>query len=143
MKYTAKYIRKAYIALLAGATPIYDMEVPKNVTPIPATRILISTQTDTQTNETKCGHDWDSTILLDVISEQQQGFVDRSVVDDIIEFILSRIDTFTLTGQDIAIAPFPVYYTKVDNITDLTLTTPTKTIVRKLIRFRHILGSVE
>lgn len=138
-----KFIRKAYLQLLANiGCPIYDMVLPKSET-IPSTYVLITSQTKRPYEETKCGHEWDCTILLDIIAEFNHGFANRAVADDIETAILTAIDTWTFEQQQISIDPFTVYRTVVDDSHDLSLNTPTKTIVRKLLRFRHFLSTVE
>jgi len=137
-----KYIRKAYGTILSGiGCPIYDMVVPKDKEILPL-YVLITTQTKRPNFETQCGHDWDCTILLDIIATFQNGFADRAVVDDLETKILTAIDTWTFDKTEIAIQPFHVYNTEVDDSHDDFLTTPSKTIVRKLLRFRHFVGAV-
>lgn len=139
-----KYIRKAYISLiniqLANSyltCPIYDSVVPKDIDPIPPLRIILSTQTKKQANTTKCGHDWQCTILLDIIYEQNLGFVDKVIVETIEEVISNAID---LNPNDIAIPPFIVYNTQILDSHDMSLETQTKSINRKLVRYEHIVG---
>lgn len=136
------YIRKAYGQLLSGiGCPIYDMVVPKDKELLPL-YVLISTQSKRPYETTKCGHEWDCTILLDIIATFQNGFADRAVVDDLETKILTAIDTWTFEQTDIAIPPFRVYNTEIDDSHDDYLVTPSKTIVRKLLRFRHFINSV-
>lgn len=139
-----KYIRKAYISLiniqLANnylTCPIYDSIIPKDINPIPPLRIILSTQTKKQANTTKCGHDWLCTILLDIIYEQNLGFVDKVMVETIEEVISNAID---LNPIDIPIPPFFVYHTEILDSHDMSLQTQTKSINRKLVRYQHILG---
>jgi len=117
------------------------MVLPKSES-IPALYVLITTQTKREWATTKCGHEWDCGVLLDLIGNFQNGFVDRSVVDDIESRILTAIDTWTFTQTDITIPPFTVYNTMVDDSHDDFLSTPTGTIVRKLVRFRHFISAV-
>lgn len=137
-------IRKAYIALLSGITsggnpvPIFDTQVPKNID-TPLRRLILSTQTKNQSNTSKCGHNWQCSILLDIIYEQQQGYVDRGVVDDIEEQISNIID---LQAQDITISPFVTLNTTILDSHDMSLNTATTTIIRKLIRYQHILAGI-
>lgn len=140
-----KYIRAKYFEYEVSTFTFYlfDFQVPEDFIPIPSTYVLMSTQTKQIANETKCGHGWNCSILLDIISEQQHGFLDRSIVDDIETEILTAIDTWTFIKTDIGIQPFIVYYTKVEDSRDLSVNTPTKTIVRKLLRISHILNAVD
>lgn len=138
-----KYIRKAYLLAIAaqfvtdGITcPIYDMQVPKDTSPVPPLRLILSTQTKKQANTSKCGHDWNASILLDIIYEQQQGFTDRSVVDDVETSVNSAIDV----EEDIDCPPFTIYNTQILDTHDMSLQTPTKSITRRLVRIQHIMG---
>jgi len=138
-------IRKAYIAAFAGIqynsvdVPTYDSQVPKDAAIAPI-RIMLSTQTKTQHNTNKCGHNWQCSILLDIVYEQQQGYVDRAVVENIEQQISDIVD---LIGQnDLAIPPFAVLNTQMLNSNDIITQTPTTTVTRKLIRYQHILQGI-
>lgn len=143
-----KYVRKAYLAALGNITlgsvhiPIFDRRVPININPIPLTRIIISSQTKSSSSDTKCGHGWECSILLDVISEQNVSFVNTSIVDDIEEQISNQIDIWQATGDEILIPPFVCYYTKFSDSHDIELETDITTIIRKLIRYTHRLNSI-
>ena len=130
-------IRQGLITALAGiGTPIYDEEVPKTVIPIPAQRVLMTSQNTTQHDTSKCGHMWMSDIMLDIVSEHDQGYSDRAVPEAILNAINLIIDTL----DSIGIPGFIVYNTQVLNIRDLSVQTPTKTINRKLARYQFLLG---
>lgn len=138
-----KYIRQAYLTLLGDiGVPIFVDEVPQSVDPIPSPRIIITTQTKTTDGESKCGHGWRCSILLDIINEQERGFANRTVVDDIEQQVSDRIDTWTESGTDINIPPFVCYYTKFSDSHDMGLDMPTKTISRKLVRYEHRLNGL-
>lgn len=138
-----KFIRKAYSINLANiGCPIYDMVVPKSVIPVPDIYVLITTQTKSPYQTTKCGHEWDCSVLLDIVCHFDQGFYNRIVIDDIETNILTAIDTWTFNKTDISIPPFRVYNTEIGDSHDMSLDTPTKTIARKLLRFRHFMGVV-
>jgi len=149
MKNPDKVIRAKYISLFASVTtpngsgvqsvPVYDKLVPKSVIPIPATRIVITTQTKNQANTTKCGHDWATVITLDIINEQPQGYANTSILDDIEEQINNLID---LPNGDVDFTPFTCYNTQVHTPTDLSYGTPTLSIGRKVLRFEHQLSGV-
>jgi hypothetical protein len=134
-----KYIRKAYLGYILG-TPIYDKEVPKNIDPIPKSYILITSQTKSQENTSKCGHDWNCTIVLDIVATFTQGYADTAMVDDIEESISNVID---LQQDQILIdAGFTVYNTQMLSSTDMTLDTKTQTIIRKIVRYGHQISGV-
>jgi hypothetical protein len=135
-----KFIRKSLLSLFTTIVPTFDVEVPKSVDPIPATRILLSTQTKTQRNTSKCGHNWQCSILVEIINEQHQGYADRSIVDDIDEQISDMVDL--IGSNDITIPPFTVYNTQYLEEHDMTLETPTKTINRLLVRYQFILNGI-
>lgn len=142
------YIRQAYLTLFGGLTigsinvPVYVDEVPISVTPIPKTRVLITTQTKQQTNDTKCGHEWNCSILLDIISEQQRGYLNRTIVDNIEQQISDLIDLWTLNETELMIPPFVCYYTKAADSHSIILDTPTTSIVRKLVRYTHRINGI-
>lgn len=132
-----KYVRKAFLTLFSGiGTPMYETKVPKDITPIPPQRVLLSTQTNTQHNTNKCGHNWSHSILLDIISEQPQGYSDKSIVEDIWQQINSVVDV----QSDISVEGFIIYNTQMIESHDIELDTPTKSINRKLVRYQFIMG---
>lgn len=140
-----KYIRQACIAAinaqLSGnyiSCPIFETEVPMNVIPIPSPRIILSSQTLNQENTTKCGHDWSSTIIIEVINEQQRGYSNKAIVEDILQLVNNAID---VSPGDLNISPFVVYNTQVLGVTDMGYESPTKTINRKSVRYQFILGN--
>lgn len=144
MKNPSKYIRKAYLALLADiGTPIYDRRVPKDVTPIPATRVIISSQTNSPSNQTNCGRGWTCSILLDIINEQPTGYVNSATIDDIEELISNRIDLWTASHTDISIPPFTVYQTQFSDSHDIEIETQTVTIARRVIRYTHRINGLD
>lgn len=137
-----EYVRKAYFGLLKGkGFGVYDMVLPKPVA-IPSVYVLLGTQTSVEYSRTQCSHEWDCTILVEVIGEFENGLANRAAVDAVKRTIINLIDNWTFTQTDIAIPPFKVYNTFVEDAFDDFVATPTKTIVRKLIRFRHYLSSV-
>lgn len=143
-----KYIRRAYLIALTNvsmgsvAVPVFDRRVPINIKPIPSTRIIISSQSKQAFNETKCGHGWECSVLLDIITEQNNSFVNTAIVDDIEQQISDQIDIWQAKGHDILIPPFTCYYTRFSDSHDIELETPTTTIIRKLIRYTHRLNSI-
>lgn len=143
-----KHIRKAYLQYLSNITsgsltiPVFDRRVPVSTIPIPATRIIISSQTKRANSETKCGHGWECSVLLDIISEQNVSFVNTAIVDDIEEQISDQLDIWQATHAEILIPPFKCYYTRLTDTHDIELETPTTTIIRKLVRYTHRLNSL-
>lgn len=143
-----KYIRKAYLNALSSITsgsiniPVFDRRMPINIKPIPQTRIIISSQTKRSSSESKCGHGWECSMLLDIISEQNVSFVNMAVVDDIEEQINDQIDLWQASHREFYIPPFVCYYTRFSDSHDIELETPTTTIIRKLVRYTHRLNSL-
>jgi hypothetical protein len=149
MKNPDKVVRAKYISLFSSITtpngsgvqtvPVFDMLVPRSVNPIPKIRIVITSQTKVQANTSKCGHDWGCTIAMDVISEQELGFANTAILDDIEEQISNLID---LQTGDVDFSPFICYNTKTLTPTDMSYTTPTKSIGRKVVRYEHQLSGI-
>lgn len=143
-----KYIRKAYLIALANissgslSVPVFDRRVPINTKPIPALRIIISSQTKQTADETKCGHGWECTVLLDIIAEQNISYVNTAIVDDIEEQISNMIDLWQASKTELLIPPFKCYRTYFSDSHDIELETPTTTIIRKLIRYTHRINSI-
>lgn len=132
-------VRTAFITLLGGiGTQIFETRVPLNVDPIPAQRIILSTQTDNQANTNKCGHLWNHSILLDIISENPLGYSNKSAVEAIAQAVNSVIDV----QEDIVVNGFKIYNTTVSNIHDMDYDTATKTINRKLVRYNFIIDAL-
>lgn len=137
-----KYIRLAIINLATGVidTPIYETVIPKSVIPTPLTYILLSTQSKQQKNTSKCGHNWQCSIVLDICSNNQQGYSSKAVVEDIEQQLSDLID---LSGRnDIAIPPFTVLNTQMLDSHDMSYETPTLTVSRKIVRYQFILQGI-
>lgn len=131
-------VRTAFISLLGGiGTPLYETRVPENIDPIPAQRVLLSTQTDRQANTNKCGHLWRHSILLDIISENVRGYSNKSVV----EAIANQINAIIDVQSDIPVNGFVIYDTTIENIHDMDFDTATKSINRKLVTYSFIINS--
>lgn len=142
----SKYIRKAYISAFGSVgigsvtIPIYDRRVPISINPIPLIRIIISSQTTRITDENKCDHGWECSILLDIITEQSISFVNSSIVDDIEEQIMTTIDLWSSNKTELQIPPFICYHTTFSDSHDIEIETPTTTLIRRLIRVTHRLN---
>jgi hypothetical protein len=78
--------------------------------------------------------------LLDIVYEQQQGYVDRAVVENIEQQISDIVDL--IGSNDLPIPPFTVLNTQLINTNDIITQTPTTTVTRKLIRYQHILNGI-
>lgn len=129
-------VRESVYALLTPlGSPVYDMQVPKDMI-IPDLYILLTSQTNRQHSTNKCGHLWATTILIDVVYQQSQGFSNRAPLDTLCSAINGVLD---LNAGDIALTGFQVMNTQVLDTHDMgSLNTPTKTINRKLMRYQFI-----
>lgn len=132
------FVRQSLVSLFNGIAPCYDMVVPKDIA-IPNDYILLTDQENRQHSTNKCGHLWATTILLDVVHQNMQGYTNRAPLDAICNNINKLID---LNNGDITIANFQVVNTQVLNSRDMTLQTPTMTTNRKLIRYQFILSQI-
>lgn len=145
MKNPDTFVRTALIAAFASITsggnpvPVYDMQVPKNIIPVPMRRILLTTQTKSQADTSKCGHNWKCSILVDIVYEQPQGYIDRSITDDIEQQISDIVD---LSTGDLSIPPFKVLNTQMLDSHDMSLQTQTTSITRKLVRYQFMLQGI-
>lgn len=140
----AKYISLFSVITTGGVSgvipvPTYDQLVPKSILPIPAIRIIITSQTKNQANTTKCGHDWQTTITLDIINEQPLGFASTIILDDIEEQISNLID---LQDGDVDFSPFTCYNTQTHTPVDMSYQSTTLSIGRKVLRYDHQIGGI-
>ncbi|MCP5006087.1 MAG: hypothetical protein GY941_19430, partial [Planctomycetes bacterium] len=96
-----KWVRKAVhdrihnISVGAKTIPCYDYRTTKN---LPKFFTLMSSQTATYNDGTKCGHQWDSSILLDIVTKYKGAGNpgSRLLADDIADAILQALDDMTL-----------------------------------------------
>lgn len=133
-------IRSALITAFTGLLdiPAYDTAVPKDVEPLPNLYVIFGTQDNRQHSTNKCNHLWAHVCMLDIVSQQPQGYASKKIVEDILNQIQTVVD---LPGTaDLDIPGFSVYNTQVLSTTDMSLNTPTQTIVRKIVRYQWILG---
>lgn len=129
-----KYLRKYYKAQLADlGIPVFNKRVPVDIA-IPLEYVIISTQTKTTTNTTKCGREFDCTVLLDVISKQPKGLADFAKVDDYEQTISDKLAKFGVVDY----TPIRIMNSEITMSDTDDMETDTETIVRKLIRLRHI-----
>lgn len=138
MKNPNKALRTAYILALDGiiSVPILDRRIPKDFSEL-ETYVLVTTQTATDVNRTKCGNNAnDCTILLQTIHKNDQGYADSSIVDDIHSSI---IDLINKNGQ-LTVIGFKMMDTEMElNTVDDAFEFATQTVIRGLLRFRHVL----
>jgi len=130
-----KWIRKGVIDCLNTTTPIHDIRVPGSE--YPAKYILLSTQTKLDNEISKCGGQWDCTILLDLITRYtgagNQG--DRVAVNDLEDEVILGMQDFIADG-------FSVFRISLESSTSLDNITDTMNIFRQLVRYRIILDEI-
>lgn len=132
-----KWIRKGILTALGNnqpnTPPTFDMRVP--ATTIPQFYILLSTQTKLDNENNKCSGQWDCTILLDLNTRYggQGNPGDREQVNDLEEYVLSKMPDFTIQG-------FTVFKIILESSTSFDNITDTMNIFRQLMRYRIILN---
>jgi hypothetical protein len=130
-------VRKAIYALINNIVvntktfPCYDYRATKNITA--QTYILMSTQTALFNNGTKCGHGWDSSILLDVVTKFKGAgnTGSRLLADDAADAIIQALDGFTLDVSS-GLVISQIRFSAEPDIVDVT---STENVIRKLIRY--------
>ena len=131
-----KHIRKAIYDAINGTVVsgntinVYDYRVTGAT--LPNHYILLSTQTNVKDHFTKCSEEWQSTILLDVVTRffGTGNTGSRLLADDIVNAIISSLDSLQLAGA----SGLSIYKRKITSITDLSTITENENIFRKLIR---------
>lgn len=137
MKNPNKALRIAYITALSGiSVPVWDRRIPKDIAE-PETYVLITSQTATDVNRTKCGNNAnDCTILLQTIHKNDQGYADSAVVDDIHSEIIPIVNRI----GGLAVSGFKMMDTEMElNSVEDAFEFNTQTVIRGLLRFRHVL----
>lgn len=138
MRNPNKPLRIAYVTGLAGiSVPVWDRRVPKDTTE-PELYVLVTSQTATDINRTKCGNtSTDCTVLLQVIYKVEQGYADSVPVDDVMDEITRIIDR----NAQLTVTGFRVMDTELASATvDDAFEFGTQTVIRGLLRFRHVLS---
>ena len=135
-----KYIRKAIytainnIVVDTKTIPCFDsrttLSSPDNYT-------LMTTQTNSVDKRTKCGYDWESSILIEVFTRYKLtgNTGSRLLADNILDEVRNLTDTLTLdgaSGLDIVtqIQSFP---------NDLISETTNEIIIRKFMRIEFLI----
>lgn len=139
MKNPTKPLRIAYITALAGiSVPVWDRRVPKDLDPEPELYVLVTSQTVADFNRTKCGNtSTDCTVLLQVIYKKMEGYADSVPVDDVIDEILRKINI----NAQLVVTGFRVLDTELaSSSVDDAFEFDTQTVIRGLVRFRHLVA---
>lgn len=130
-----KWIRKGLITAFGTTYKVYDMRVP--ATNYPDKYIILSTQTKTDNQLSKCGGQWDCTILLDLVtrftSTGNPG--DRVGVNDMEDYVLSKMPLFNVDG-------FNIFNIVLESSTSLDNLTDTLNVFRQLVRYRITLDEL-
>lgn len=130
-----KHVRKAVYNALSGMNvnsteiPTYDTRVNDNS---PNFYVIMSTQTNNELQENKCGSKWQSSILLDVMTryDGSGNMGSRLMADDIADEVITRTQNLTLD----AASNLLIKRQKLNLPNDITTLTSTTNIYRKLIR---------
>lgn len=130
MRTPDKWIRKYFATALNGLVvdnltiPISDYRLPTNA---PA-YILMTTEDKSHDQEVKCHKTWNFSQTLDIVTIFEGNNGSRVLADDIHEAVLNACN-------NIAVEHFTVLQKDYDFAPDLSLSTPTQTIFRKIIIF--------
>lgn len=135
-----KYVRKAIF------TALNNLNIDGNVIPVFDTRatddnarffVLMSTQTNDESIDSKCDSRWNSSILLDIVTRYDGGgnIGSRVLADNIASEVIERTDNIVLDIES-GIKVFRQRFTLPNDISTVTSTT---NIFRKLIRIELVL----
>lgn len=136
-----KYIRKALYTLLNGIVVdtetinIYDSRVTGGT--IPSNYILMTTQSNKVNESVKCGDQWESSILLDIVTRYSAtgNTGSRLLADNITEAIRNLLETkITLEGG------LNVVMQDLDFPNDITTITANENVFRKFIRIELLIN---
>lgn len=126
-----KWIRKGAIDVIGASTPyrVYDMRVSGSN--IPQAYIILSTQTKTQQNDSKCKDEWECTLLFDLVTRftgtSNPG--NREQVNDMEEYVIQQMNGFVADG-------FSLFRLELESSTSLDNITDTQNVFRQLVRYR-------
>lgn len=123
-----KWVRKYFSDTLTGLTvngrviPISDTRLPDNS----SAYILMTTIDKSNVQETKCARVWRLAINIDIVTVYAGNTGSRVLAEDIEQAVLDRC-------ANIAVQGFHVQSVDIDFAPDLSSSTPTQTIFRKII----------
>lgn len=132
-----KHIRKAFYDLVTtnSITTIWDMNVTGDV--YPTDYIILSTQTKLDNQLSKCGGQWECSILLDLVTR----FVgtgntgSRVKVNDMEEALIANINSLSILGYDI-------FDLQLEQSTTFDNSNKGENIYRQLMRYRIVLNEI-
>lgn len=142
-----KAIRHGYYDVLNGnvyhngnEVPIFDVfALPENVS---KPYILLSTQTSFQRNLKRCKM-YNASILIDVVTGGQNFAIGRSQAEDISEQIEDIINPDSFDDISIEHYGYSIGNTTRESDTDSSLMNGNEYVVRKLIRYDHIVTKLD
>lgn len=132
-----KHIRKAFYDLVTvnNITTIWDMNVTGDVYPLDY--IILSTQTKQDNQLSKCGGQWECSILLDLVTR----FVgtgntgSRVKVNDIEEAVIANINSLSIIG-------YKIFDIQLEQSTTFDNSNKGENIYRQLMRYRIVLNEI-
>lgn len=138
-----KYVRKAIF------TALNHLNIDGNVIPVFDTRatddnarffVLMTTQTNDESIDSKCDSRWNSSILLDIVTRYDGGgnIGSRVLADNIASEVIERTDNIVLDIES-GLKVFRQRFTLPNDISTVTSTT---NIFRKLIRIELVLQRI-
>lgn len=131
-----KWIRKAFADLVVNndISTIWDMNVTGGV--YPTEYILLSTQTKLDNQATKCGGQWDCTMLLDIVTRYigAGNTGSRLRVNDIEDDLIGAVSGISIEGG------FKIFNIYLESSTSLDSSDKEENIYRQLMRYRIVLN---
>lgn len=131
-----KWIRKAFADLVVNndISTIWDMNVTGGV--YPTEYILLSTQTKLDNQITKCGGQWDCTMLLDIVTRYigTGNTGSRLRVNDIEDALIGSVSGISIEGG------FNIFNIYLESSTSLDSSDREENVYRQLMRYRIILN---
>lgn len=130
MRTPDKWIRKYFATALNGLVvngvpiPVSDYRLPSNSNAY----ILMTTEDKSHDQEVKCYKTWNFSQTLDIVTVYEGNNGSRVLCDDIHESVLNACENITVEN-------FTVLQKDYDFAPDLSTSTPTQTIFRKIIIF--------
>jgi len=140
MKNPSRQLREAYFSRLNGNVIVNGSAIPVFNTTLPDTNanfyIILSSQTGRQERD-KCRKLREHTQLVDIVTKFDPFTGNNDVSDD----ILNQVSVIINNGVDLDLgADFECLGGDEESTTDTNFETPNETIIRKLIRFRHLIN---
>ncbi len=136
-----KWVRKAVwdrihnISVGSKTIPCYDYRTTKA---LPKFYTLMSSQTATYDDGSKCGHQWRSSIVLDVVTKYKGtgNTGSRLLADDIANAILQALDDMTLdVGSGIQLRQL-----RFSSEPDIVSLNSTENVFRKILRYEMLIN---